>query len=199
MDGSLSWVHTGYDLTRLIPGSDATSIDSLAQGRPDSSQVSGAFGVSWNFQRNAWTLAPTAQFQFLSTDVDAFSERGDSVFLLRYAKQSIDTRSLSTGVYADYTSATSMGAFRPYGRLLWYADGGTGSRNLIANFISDGTSVDSLKVAEPDRRYGTAELGLNFRRPIGTRTVDFNVGVLSVFGFEALDRWAVRADVRFPF
>lgn len=199
LDGSVSWVNTDYDMTRLIPGDDATVIDSLALGRPDSSQVSGAFGMSWNLQRNAWTFAPTAQFQFLSTDIDPFSEQSDSLFRLRYAEQHIVTRSLSAGIYTDYTSATGVGAFRPYGRLLWYADSGTGSRNLVANFINDGTVVDGVKIAEPDRRYVTAELGLNFRRPIGTRTVDFNVGVLGVFGFEALDRWAVRADVRLPF
>jgi uncharacterized protein YhjY with autotransporter beta-barrel domain len=155
--------------------------------------------LTWSVQRDAWTFAPTAQYQFISADIDGFSESGDSIYLLRYGKQHIITRSLSAGLYVDFTDATAVGTFRPYSRILWYADSGTGSRNLIANFLSDGTAFNDVQVAEPDRNYGTAELGLGFRRPIGTRTVDFNVGVLGVFGFEAFHRWALRADVRVPF
>lgn len=51
---------------------------------------------------------------------------------------------------------------------------------------------------EPDNRYGTAEMGLGFSRPIGTRTVDFNVGYLQTFSFQDLNRWALRFDVRIP-
>ena len=69
----------------------------------------------------------------------------------------------------------------------------------MAEFAEGGSPINSVVAAEPDRSYSTMELGLGFRRPIGTRTVDFNLGALKLFGYSGVDRWSVRGDVRIPF
>lgn len=202
LDASVSRIHTIYDLFRYLPNpgsTNLTQLNYLTKGSPDSLQISGSIGASWYFQGDVWTLAPTLQYQFMSTDIDAFEERGQSFFRLAYEKQHVVTRSLSGGVYADYAFATDAGTFRPYLRALLYKDSGTGAYNLVARFVESGSPINAVMLAEPDRSYGTAELGLSFRRPVGTRTVDFNFGALKMFDFEALDRWSVRADVRVPF
>ncbi len=204
LDGSLSWMRTSYDLARYLPGpgsTDLTTLDHLTRSSPDARQYSAAFGLSWYFQREAWTLAPTMQYEFLKSRIDAFEEGGSSLFRLAYAEREILTRSFSVGFYGDVSLATQVGTFRPYLRALRYADGGTGPRNVLAHFVEGGAvaSINSVIQAEADRDYSTLELGLGFRRPIGTRTVDFNLGVMKLLQFEALDRWAVRFDLRVPF
>lgn len=204
LDGSVSWMRTSYDLVRYLPGPGSTDLtvrDHLTRSSPDARQSSAAFGLSWYFQREAWTLAPTMQYEFLKSRIDAFEEGGSSLFRLAYAEREILTRSLSVGFYGDVSLATQVGTFRPYLRALRYADSGTGPRNLLANFVEGGAqaSINSVIQAEGDRDYGTLELGLGFRRPIGARTVDFNLGVMKLLQFEALDRWAARFDLRVPF
>lgn len=204
LDGSLSWMRTSYDLVRYLPGPGSTDLtvrDYLTRSSPDARQYSGAFGLSWYFQREAWTLAPTLQYEFLRSRIDAFEEGGDSLFRLAYGERDIVTRSLSFGFYGDVSFATQVGTFRPYLRALRYADSGSGPRNLLAHFVEGGIQapINSVIQAEGDRDYATLELGLGFRRPIGARTVDFNLGVMKLLQFTAVDRWAARFDLRVPF
>lgn len=204
LDGSLSWMRTRYDMVRYLPAAgsaDFSRLDQATRGTPDATQYSAAMGVSWYFQRDIWTFAPTLQYEYLKTRIDAFEESGSSLFRLAYGRQSMHTRSLSAGFYTDVSFATDVGTFRPYLRALWYADSGTGAYHVMARFVEGGefSAINSVIMAEPDRSYGTAEAGLGFRRPIGTRTVDFNLGLMKVLQFEDLNSWAVRVDMRVPF
>ncbi len=204
LDGSLSLLRTSYELVRYLPEPGSTDLgvlDYRTRGTPDSSQVSGSLGVSWYFQRDIWTFAPTLQYEFLRTHIDAFEEDGQSLFRLGFAEENLRTRSLSAGFSGDVTLATEVGTFRPYLRTLWYADSGTGAANILAYFVEGGqaTPMHAVVMAEPDRSYGTVELGLGFRRPVGARTVDFNLGVLKAFGIEGMSRWGLRFDLRVPF
>ncbi|MCB1569398.1 MAG: autotransporter outer membrane beta-barrel domain-containing protein, partial [Xanthomonadales bacterium] len=205
LDGSVSWMRTRYDLERFLPINGSNDLldgaDDIASGRPSANQYSAALGASWYFQRGIWTIAPTMQYEFLRARINAFEEDGDSLFRLAYDEQIQVTRSLSAGLLTDVSLATGVGTFRPYLRALWYSDSGTGARNVMARFVEGGSQATSNSVIlrEPDRNYGSLELGLGFRRPIGSRTVDFNFGLMKVVQFDALDRWAARLDVRVPF
>jgi outer membrane autotransporter protein len=205
LDGSLSWMRTRYDLQRFLPINGSNDLlngtDGMVSGSPSANQYSGALGTSWYFQRGIWTIAPTIQYEFLRARINAFEEDGDSLFRLAYDEQTQVTRSLSAGLLTDLSLATGVGTFRPYLRALWYSDSGTGARNVLAHFVEGGSQMTSNSVIlrEPDRNYGSLELGLGFRRPIGCRTVDFNFGLMKVVQFETLDRWAARLDVRVPF
>lgn len=208
-DASLGSLRTDYTQRRVIElyaldaaGTGYTSLGrDIARGNLDVNQVTASLGATWTIMRQAWTIAPQAQFSLIRTDYDAFTETGPSDFNLSYAKRSGNARSFSFGSYFDRTFATSVGAFRPYLRTLWYVDSDS-ARDLVASFAQandDGTRTPiSLGMDAPDRRYGSAEIGLGFSRPIGTRTVDFNAGYLQMFGFDGWDRRALRFDVRVP-
>lgn len=208
-DGSISAMRSDFTQKRVIElyalDASGTSYQSLgrdiATGDPTVNQYGANFGVTYTIMRGTWTIAPQAQFSVLRTTYDAFRERGPSEFNLSYQERRSNSQSFSVGSYFDRTFATSVGAFRPYLRAFYFADSGS-SKDLLSTFVlagSDGGQQPlSISMQEPDRRYGTAEVGLGFSRPIGTRTVDFNFGYLQTFSFQDLDRWAVRLDVRFP-
>ncbi len=208
-DGSLSYMRSDYAQRRTIEllalSADGTGYNSLgrdiARGDSTVNQYSGSLGMTWTYMRDTWTFAPQAQFSMLRTVYEAFRETGPSEFNLRYNERRGTGNSLSVGTYVDRAFATSVGAFRPYGRFLYFADRGK-SKDLLAEFVlpnDNGSHTPiSFSMNEPDRRYGTGELGLAFSRPIGTRTVDFNVGYMQMLSFADFDRWALRFDVRFP-
>lgn len=208
LDGSVSYLRSDYTQKRVIElyalnadGSGYSSLGrDLAIGKPSVSQTGANLGLTWTIMRGTWTFAPQAQLSVLRTVYDAFQESGPSEFNLRYAERQGKSTSFSIGSYIDRSFATSVGAFRPYLRAYFFADSGS-SKDLLTSFVLDGGNGQTplaLSMDEPDRRYGTAELGLGFSRPIGTRTVDFNAGFMKTFSFQDLDRWALRFDVRFP-
>jgi outer membrane autotransporter protein len=208
LDGSLSYSRSDYTQNRVIElfalNADGSGYASLgrdvALGKPKVTQSGANIGLTWTLMRGTWTFAPQAQLSVLRTNYDAFVERGPSAFNLSYADRQGNSTSFSVGSYIDRSFATSVGAFRPYLRAYLFADSGS-SNDLLTRFVLDGTNGQtplSISMQEPDRRYGTAELGLGFSRPIGTRTVDFNAGFMKTFSFQDLDRWALRLDVRIP-
>jgi outer membrane autotransporter protein len=211
LDASLSYTRSSYDLKRVVElyqlSPDGTSYTSLgrdlAHSQPDVSQLTGSIGLTYTIMQGTWTFAPQAQILYLHSAYGAFAEAGPSAFNLVYPQQRSNGRSLSAGIYIDKTYATTVGAFRPYTRVLYYADSGGTPPDLFASFLApnaDGSHTQlRLVMAEPDRRYATLELGLGFSRPIGTRTVDFNFGGMELVDANNLRRWAVRADVRVPF
>ena len=208
-DGSVSYLRSDYTQKRVIElyalnaaGDGFSSLGrDIAVGKPVATQTGANVGMTYTIMRGTWTFAPQAQLSLLHTNYDSFQETGPSEFNLSYAKRNSQTTSFSFGGYVDRTFATSVGAFRPYVRAYYFLDNGS-SKDLLANFVLDnanGSSTPlSLSMAEPDRRYGTAEVGLGFSRPIGTRTVDFSGGFLKTFNYQDLDRWALRFDMRIP-
>ena len=208
-DASVSAMRSDYSQDRVIEllvlNEAGTGFQSLgrdvAEGDTTVNQYGANFGVTYTIMRDTWTIAPQAQISFMRTTYDAFSETGPSEFNLRYDERTNSSRSLSVGSHFDRTFATSVGAFRPYLRAFYFADSGS-SPDLLATFAladpDDGVTPLAISMQEPDRRYGTAEIGLGFSRPIGTRTVDFNFGYMQTFSFQDLDRWALRFDVRVP-
>ena len=209
LDGSVSYMLTDYTQKRVIelyaltPGGNGyTSLGrDMAVGTPSVTQTAANLGLTYTFMRGTWTFAPQAQLSVLNTTYDAFRERGPSEFNLSYDERKGHGSSFSVGGYIDRTFATSVGAFRPYVRSYYFADRGS-SGDLLSRFaLSDANGSQTpiaLSMQEPDRRYGTAELGLGFSRPIGTRTVDFSGGFMKTFSFQDVDRWALRFDMRIP-
>lgn len=209
LDASVSYLRGSYEQDRVIElyelNPEGTGFVSLgrqiASSEPDVSQYGANIGLTYTLMRGTWTFAPQAQYSYLRTRYDAFTESGPSEFNLAYAERNNSSNSFSVGAYMDRTFATSVGAFRPFLRAYFYADSGN-SADLVARFAAAGddgsTTPLSISMTEPDRRYGTAELGMAFSRPIGSRTVDFNFGYLQLLGFDSLDRWSVRFDVRLP-
>ena len=209
LDGSASYMRSDYTQKRVIElyalnagGNGYTSLGrDIAVGKPSVGQAAANFGVTYTFMRGTWTFAPQAQLSILHTTYDAFREQGPSEFNLSYDERKGNSTSVSAGGYIDRTFATSVGAFRPYVRAYYFADSGS-SGDLLSRFVlSDANGSQTpiaLSMQEPDRRYGTAEFGLGFSRPIGTRTVDFSGGFMKTFSFQDLDRWALRFDMRIP-
>lgn len=204
IDASLAWSRGSYDQRRSMHA--IREIMGIAQGDALGStvatQASLSIGATWTLRRDAWTFIPQAQYEYMRFDIDGFSEHGcaaggEGNYCLRYGDQHIITRSLSGGAYVERIFATEKGTFRPYGRVLFHADGGTGAA-LLDGYLPSGEAIGVI-VDKPDRSYGTFELGLGYSRPIGTRTVDFNFGGMLLFGKEHFDYWTLRADVRVPF
>lgn len=208
-DGSVSYMRSDFAQRRSIEllalDASGTSYHSLgrdvARGDTNVNQYGANLGMTWTIMRDTWTFAPQVQVSTTRTEYEAFEEAGPSEFNLAYRERRGTGHSLSLGTYIDRTFATRVGAFRPYGRAFYFADRGA-SKDLLAEFVlagDDGARTPvALTMNTPDRRYGTGELGLGYSRPIGTRTVDFNIGYMQMFSFSDFDRWALRFDVRVP-
>ena len=78
-----------------------------------SDQLSLSTQLEWAWQPGAWTLKPFARLDYLQTNVDAFSETGDSVWNMSAGKQKYTLLNSSLGFDTSYTATTSWGVVIP--------------------------------------------------------------------------------------
>ena len=127
-------------------------------------QMAANVGMTYTIMRGTWTFAPQAQLSAHAHHLRFFQRERSIRVQSELRKRNSQRTSFSVGGYIDRTFATSVGAFRPYVRAYYFLDNGS-SKDLLANFVLDnanGSSTPlSLSMAEPDRRYGTAEVGLD--------------------------------------
>jgi outer membrane lipase/esterase len=85
----------------------------IANSDYGSDQLSLSTQLEWAWQPGAWSLKPFARLDYLQTNVDAFSETGDSVWNMSAGKQKYALLNSSLGFDTSYTATTSWGVVIP--------------------------------------------------------------------------------------
>lgn len=84
-----------------------------ADSRYDSSQrdLSGQF--DWTWQNGAWTLQPFLRLDYLRSEIDGYTETGDSLWLTAVEKQAHERINTSAGLDTRYTLTYAWGVMVP--------------------------------------------------------------------------------------
>lgn len=88
-------------------------VTAYADSRYDSSQrdLSGQF--DWTWQGGAWTLQPFLRLDYLRSEIDAYTETGDSLWLTAVEKQAHEQINTSAGLDTRYTLTYGWGVMIP--------------------------------------------------------------------------------------
>jgi uncharacterized protein YhjY with autotransporter beta-barrel domain len=114
-DGPLHWdLQAGYtagdtQASRVITFPETA----IAKSDYGSDQLSLSTQLEWAWQPGAWALKPFVRMDYLQTNVDAFSETGDSVWNMSAAEQNYTLLNSSLGLDTSYTATTSWGVVIP--------------------------------------------------------------------------------------
>ena len=190
IDGYLSAANLSYDSTRRVA---TGTINENATAGYDGQQL--ALGAAGNYAHyvKSWTLSGVAKLDYISTDIDAYSETGGGGLNFRYEKQSIDSLTSKLGVQASYAWSQSWGVLLPQGRLHYIHEFSNDSRSIETALVLAPQSTVSLTTDEPDRDYFIGGIGASAVLPGGMQPfVDFEF----LSGHSYLSTWTATAGLR---
>ena len=109
VDVQLGYATGSIDTRRNITIPD----DQVVDGDTDSEQWNLSTRVQWTLARDAWTLTPFMRLDFITTEIDAYEERGNSAWLMGVGKQEMDQLSTTLGLEGTYALSYSWGVWVP--------------------------------------------------------------------------------------
>jgi uncharacterized protein with beta-barrel porin domain len=190
VDGYISLASLSYDSTRHVVFG---AINENATANYDGQQF--ALGAAGNYAHyvKSWTLSGIAKVDYISTDIDAFSETGGGGLNFRYEKQSIDSFTSKLGIQASYAWSQSWGVILPQGRLHYIHEFSNDSRSVESALVLAPQSTVALTTDKPDRDYFIAGIGASAVLPGGMQTF---LDVEFLTGHSYLSTWTATAGLR---
>jgi len=108
VDVQLGYAEGDYDTRRNITF-PATEV---AQGDTSTSQYNLSVQGDWTWSRDALVLRPYVRVDYMTTEIDAYTESG-STWAMRIGSQDVDQITSSAGVESTYAISTGWGVFVP--------------------------------------------------------------------------------------
>jgi len=204
VDGVLTYGSNDYDQKRNIRyriGDEA--VNQTAAADYDGDQWSGAVGVGYDIPRGPWTLGPVARLQYVSADLDGYSERmsdpsgAGGGWPTRVDGTDQESFTSTIGGNLSRAIGTKWGVALPQMHLSWVHEFIDDAVEVDGSFIQDPTQgVFSIRSDKPDSDYFNARLGVSVQLARG------NSGFLyynKVFGYRDLDVDTLGVGVRLEF
>lgn len=121
MTGFMTWFHQAYSVDLQL-GYATGEYDTrrnitfpttaVAQGDTSTDQYNLSVQGDWTWSRDALTLRPYVRVDYMTTEIDAYTESG-SIWAMRIGSQDIDQITSSVGVDSTYAISTVWGVFVP--------------------------------------------------------------------------------------
>lgn len=204
VDGVLTYGSNDYDQERNIRYRIGNEfVNQTASADYDGNQWSGAIGVGYDIPRGPWTFGPVARLQYVSADVDGYSERMSNPsgpgggWPTRI--DDLDQESFTSTIGGNLSRAigTEWGVVLPQLHLSWVHEFRDDAVAVNGSFLQDPTGgVFSIRSDRPDSDYFNARLGVSMQLARGNSAfLYYN----KVFGYRDLDVDTVGAGVRLEF
>ncbi|RLU01886.1 autotransporter domain-containing protein [Ketobacter sp.] len=156
VDLQLGYASGTIDTKRYITIPD----DQLVTGDTDSEQWNLSTQVQWTFARNAWTLSPFLRLDYITTQIDAYEERGNSAWLMGVGEQEMDQLSTSLGLEGTYVLSYSWGVWVPGFNLSMISESNSDYSPVEFSLLGDSSSNGdfSLQPESEDSLFYEAEV-----------------------------------------
>jgi outer membrane lipase/esterase len=203
-DAIVTYGSNSYDQDRNIRYSIGDySVNQTASADYDSTQWSATLGGGYDIPRGSWTFTPVVQLQYLSADVDGYTERMSAPnapgggWATRLGD--VDQESLTSmlGFNVSHALSTNWGVVSPQLHLGWVHEYEDDAIALNGSFVDDPTSgVFGVQSDRPDSDYFNMRLGVSAQLAQGNSLfLYYN----KVVGYRNLDLDSLGAGVRLTF
>ncbi|MCC6195593.1 MAG: autotransporter domain-containing protein [Burkholderiales bacterium] len=167
IDLILNFGRNKFDTTRKAPapGSGATA---EYNSSPRGDQFGASLSAGYQFYRQALTLSPYARVEYVTADIDSFTESGGEG-ALEVSGQRYSNTVLTLGGLAQYSWSQSWGVLVPYGRLELQYVAQSSSDAVTAQYAPIGlaNSPVGIPVVDVDKTFGTIAVGATAVLPRG--------------------------------
>ena len=198
VDARISYGRPDFDQSREIDFTiGETHIQRTAKGTTTANQYSVAMSAGYHFNKKSWNITPNASFNYVKTNINAFTETGAGGFNFLYSEQDLESLVWSLGVKVTKAISLKNGVITPQFDIDYNYESKNDGNNIVARFLSAPT--DELFIIEtdsPDRSYGSAGLGLVYITSNGKQAY---INYRSVIGLEGFNRGTFNVGARFEF
>ena len=158
-DAIVSYGWNEFDASRQV---SFLTFDEKASGDTEGTEISVSLGGGYDFNRNGFAFGPYGRINYVSADVDGYTENTSTGLELVYDDQSVDSMTTLLGGQLSYAISTSRGVFTPQLRFEWAHEFKDDSRFIKARFLYDPTETSfRLSTDDPDRDYFNLGAGVS--------------------------------------
>jgi hypothetical protein len=208
LTGFLSWYRNALALDLQL---GYTTADTKAQRRfelvdPEafadsdygSDQLDASAQLDWSWQRQALALRPFLRLDYLKSNIDTFSETGNSAWLVAAEKQSHEQINTSAGLDTSYTLTYSWGVMVPSVKLSLVNQANLSNSPVAFQLINEESELGrfELRADSPDSLFYQWDLTSAFILANGLSTF-FGAQILS--GYDGVSAYQVNGGVNWEF
>jgi outer membrane autotransporter protein len=157
VDAIVDFLRSGHDSRRHIAYSEGGApIDLFADGETRGNTLGAAITFGYDLSRGAFTIAPSAGFNYLRTDIDRFRESGAAGLDLAYETQDYVSATANAGLRVSYAWKLDIGVLLPQVRGEYIREFMDGAETFGVRFANDPFEATPLIVVTtdvPDRSY----------------------------------------------
>lgn len=209
LTGFLSWYRNALALDLQL---GYTTADTNAQRRfalvtPEASFADSDYGsdqldasaqLDWSWQRQALALRPFLRLDYLKSNIDAFSETGNSAWLVAAEKQNHEQLNTSAGLDTSYTLTYAWGVMVPSIKLSLVNQANLSNSPVAFQLINEESELGrfELRADSPDSLFYQWDLTSAFILANGLSTF-FGAQILS--GYDGVSAHQVNGGVNWEF
>jgi uncharacterized protein with beta-barrel porin domain len=213
VEAIFSYGRTDYDQERNIryliedvsvnQTTENVSVNQTASADYDGNQWSGAIGIGYDIPKGPWTFGPVARMQYVSADVDGYSERiaapnaPGGGWAARLGDTDQDSFTTTLGGNVSRAFGTPWGVVLPQLHLSWVHEFEDDAIAVNGSFIEDPTgSIFEITSDKPDSDYFNARIAVSAQLARGNSAfIYYN----KIFGYRDLDVDTLGAGLRLEF
>jgi outer membrane autotransporter protein len=112
VDAVFGYQRLSFDTRRTVAANGAT-----VTGSRDGAQWFGSLATGYEYRDGGTLVAPYGRVDLGKAQLDAYAERGDATYALRYGRQDVDTGTASVGLRVEHQFRQEWGMFAPLFRV----------------------------------------------------------------------------------
>lgn len=198
-DARLSFGTTSFDSVRNIRFNfENFSIDRTAVGDTDARQIAFSTGMGYNFQKAAWSITPNANFRYLRSRIDGYTETGAGANNVAYSDQTVTSLQYTLGVQVSRAISMSNGVFVPQFDLGYSYESRNADFALTARLLGANANSPAFTVRadDPDKGYGNVGVGFVYVAANGRQAY---LNYRRLFANDSVSRDTINLGARFEF
>lgn len=198
-DARLTFGTTSFDSVRNIRFSfENFSIDRTAVGDTDARQFAFSTGMGYHFQKAAWSITPNANFRYLRSRIDGYTETGAGANNVAYSDQTVSSLQYTLGVQVSRAISMSNGVFVPQFDLGYSYESRNADFALTARLLGANASSPAFTVRadDPDKGFGNVGVGFVYVAANGRQAY---LNYRRLFANDSVSRDTINLGARFEF
>jgi uncharacterized protein with beta-barrel porin domain len=203
VNGYLGYVSLDYDSKRKINIENAAGTGFVVKGDTsadyDGNQTLAGASVGYDWPLGDYTVGVFSNFDYSETDVDGYTEKGDTGFEMVFPDQTTRSGTISLGVNGSMTIDMGWAWLIPNASVQAVHETQNDSEKFNARLVlipEDNPDKFTLETDDPDRDYGIVTLGAAIATNSGTQ---YFVNYEQVFNLDHYDIWSLSAGALIEF